>query len=237
VGDRWAPQNEMVALEVDTPLDLYEIDYSTIYDQPLGTEAFIQRLCCDVQTNGENVWLDGKEFTAVPIEGSGFDLTSQGSVPRPTLVIANAVGLVSSMMEEAEDLRGAQVTRRRIFARHLDHGERPDPTAEWPPQIYRVERKIRDDVVVELELSAIFDVEGAKIPGRLVEWNLCPWTYKSAECGWVPGAGPYFDVNGDPTTEGNDNCGLRLSDCKARFKAREQPLRYGGFPAVVRVVS
>lgn len=234
--DRRAPQNEQDSLVVDTPIELWELDYSVLLGHSPNTDVVL--LCSDQVREGQNVVFGGKTYTAVPVQGRGFDLSLDGAPPRPSVEIANGMGLVSSLIRSVGDLSGALVHRRRVFRRHLDDGEDPDSTAEWEPQVWRIERKVRDDFFVEFELTAKIDGYGMRIPGRVVEWNICSWTYESEACGWVPGVGPYFKKSGVSTVNlSEDDCGLRLSDCKLRFLARSQALRYGGFPAVVRVVK
>jgi len=59
--------------------------------------------------------------------------------------------------------------------------------------------------------------------------NICPWRYRSSECGYTGTA--YFNANDQSvTTLEQDVCGKRLSSCKLRFGEFAE-LPYGGFPA------
>jgi lambda family phage minor tail protein L len=64
----------------------------------------------------------------------------------------------------------------------------PDPTAEFPREIYYVDRKtIENREVVEFELAAAFDLAGVSAPKRQCIANICQWIYKSTECGYSGG--------------------------------------------------
>ena len=74
------------------------------------------------------------------------------------------------------DLTGATVTRIRTLARYLDAVNfpgssnpfgTPDPTAEFPQEIYKIDRKSAENRdVVEFELAAVFDLAGIRAPKR-----------------------------------------------------------------------
>jgi len=183
-----------------------------------------------------NVIWQGNEYLAWPIEAQGFELNIDKVIPRPKLVIANVNGFISGLVKDFNDLVGAKVIRKRTFAKYLDAvnfpgGINPDEdlTAEFGEEIYYVSRKsLENKIIIEFELTALFDVQGVKIPRRQVVKNVCQWIYRSAECSYAGGA--VADINDIPTTDINlDNCGKRLSSCKLRFGALNE-LPYGGFP-------
>ena len=185
---------------------------------------------------GSIVW-QGLTYAPFPIEASGFEFTGQGKLPRPTLRVANVTGLVGALVRAYQDLVGAKVTRRRTLARFLDAVNYPggvnpdaDPTAALPDDVYFVDRKaVETKVFVEFELAAAFDVAGVQLPRRFIVQNVCPWRYRSAECGYTGTA--YFDANDQPVGSlAADVCGKRLSSCKRRF-GEFAPLPYGAFPA------
>ena len=99
-----------------------------------------------------------------------------------------------------------------------------DPTAEFPREIYYVDRKVvetRD--VIEFELAAVFDLIGVRAPKRQCVSNVCQWKYRGAECGYAGDA--YFNTNNQPVaTLALDACGKQLSSCELRF---EQQYRTG----------
>lgn len=159
-----------------------------------------------------------------------------------------------------EGLEGAKVTRIRTLRRFLDEenfapsdaflledgsyllyedGTRifleptnatADPYAEWPREIYFVDRKsaeTRD--VVEFELASVFDLAGVRAPKRQCVTR-CQWVYRSAECSYT--GTNYFDVNDQAVTNASqDVCGKKVSSCEARFGAKAE-LPYGGYPGI-----
>jgi phage-related protein len=92
----------------------------------------------------------------------------------------------------------------------------PDPTAEFPREIYFIDRKSAENrEVVEFELASAFDLVGVRAPKRQCISNICQWKYRSAECGYTGTA--YFTANDVATTAGNDVCGKKLNSCRIRF--------------------
>jgi len=109
-----------------------------------------------------------------------------------------------------------------------------DPTAEFPREIYYVDRKVvetRD--VIEFELAAVFDLIGVRAPKRQCVSNVCQWKYRGPECGYVGNA--YFNTNNQPvTTLAEDACGKQLSSCELRF---EQQYRTGSVTAGSNILT
>ena len=133
-----------------------------------------------LKDNGEIVWA-GNTYQRFPIEAEGFAFT-KGQLPRPTLTVSNALGTISAILIDVNntttgnDLTGATVTRIRTLARFLDavnfpgdinpYGT-PDNTAEFPQEIYKVDRKSAENRdVVQFELAAVFDISGIRAPQR-----------------------------------------------------------------------
>ena len=83
---------------------------------------------------------------------------------------------------------------------------------------------------MEFELAAVFDLAGVRAPKRQCIANLCPWTYRSAECGYT--GTNYFDAADQPVlSAAGDVCGKRLNSCHLRF-GQNAELPFGGFPGV-----
>ena len=198
-------------------VELFEIDVTPLGDSKYYVHAGTNELYGDV------VW-QGNTYSAFPVEASGFTATTNGSLPRPTLRIANITGLITSLTKSFDDLIGVKVTRRRTFVKYLDAvnftgGINPtaDPAAEFPDDIYFVDRKAGENRVhVEFELASSLDLNGVKLPRRQVLQNICPWVYRSSECSYAGGA--KADINDIPVSSLDvDVCGKRLTSCKLRF--------------------
>ena len=106
----------------------------------------------------------------------------------------------------------------------------PDPTAEFPREIYFVDRKSAENRnVVEFELASAFDMVGVRAPKRQCITR-CQWVYRSVECSYT--GTNYFNVS--DVAVGNasqDVCGKRVDSCKARF-GQNAELPFGGYPGI-----
>jgi len=230
------PVSELQSIAPSSIIELYELQFiqaiqgsTTIYRYHSGTNA--------LSTNGDLVW-SGQTYQAFPIEAEGFEYSGNGQLPRPKIRVSNIFGTVTALLL-ATPLEGAKVTRIRTMARYIDavnfpggtnpYGT-PDPTAEFPREVYYIDRKsaeTRD--LVEFELAAAFDLIGVRAPKRQCISNICQWVYRSTECSYT--GTNYFTENDVATTIANDVCGKRLSSCKVRFGATAQ-LPFGSFPGV-----
>lgn len=181
------------------------------------------------------VW-QGNTYSPFPMEASGFEMGSQGTLPRPTMRVANITGVLGALVKSLDDLVGAKVTRKRTLVKYLDAvnfsgGTNPtaDPNAEFPNEIFFINRKVNENkVFIEFELASAMEVQGIKLPRRQIIQNICAWEYRSAECTYAGGA--VANANDVPTSDINlDACGKKLTSCKLRF-GTNNPLPYGGFP-------
>jgi len=133
-----------------------------------------------LNANGDIIWA-GNQYLKMPIQAEGFAFTN-GQLPRPTLTISNALGTITAILlnvnqvTTGNDLTGATVTRIRTLARYLDAVNfsggtnplgTPDPTAEFPKEIYKIDRKSSENRdAVQFELAAVFDLAGIRAPKR-----------------------------------------------------------------------
>ena len=133
-----------------------------------------------LNSNGEIVWA-GNSYQRFPVEATGFAF-QKGQIPRPTLTVSNALGTITSILltvnqtTTGNDLTGATVTRIRTLAKFLDavnfaggvnpYGT-PDPNAEFPQEIYSIDRKASETRdAVSFELAAPIDLAGVRAPKR-----------------------------------------------------------------------
>lgn len=180
------------------------------------------------------VW-QGQTYAPFPVEATGFEQSGQGTLPTPTLRVANVSGLIGLLRQSLDDLLGATLTRKRTFVKYLDAVNFPggvnpsaDPNSYFADEVWRVNRKVSENkLIVEFELASAMDVQGVQIPRRQVIANTCTWRYRGPECGYTGTA--FFDLADRPTTAILDQCGKRLISCKRRF-GEHAPLPYGGFP-------
>ena len=221
---------ELQKLAPSTRIVMFEIDAAIvdggIYRFHAGRNAL----------GGDLVW-QGNTYSAFPIEAEGFEWNGKGQLPRPTLRVANLYGTITALVLAHDDLAGVKVTRIRTLAKYLDAVNFPggvnpqaDPTAEYPRDVYFVDRKARETFeAVEFELACSHDLAGVMLPRRQIIQSYCPWRYRGPECGYTGTA--WFDTNDAPVTAAaQDVCGKRLASCAARF-GQYAELPYGGFPA------
>jgi len=106
----------------------------------------------------------------------------------------------------------------------------PDPLAEFPREIFFVDRKSAENRdVVEYDLASAFDMALVRAPKRQCITR-CQWVYRSNECSYA--GTNYFNVS--DVAVGNaseDICGKRVDSCKARF-GQSAELPFGGYPGI-----
>jgi len=237
------PVSELQKIAPSSIIELFELQLvtalhgsSTVYRFHAGS---------NMNANGELVW-NSNSYQRFPIEVEGFEYTGTGSLPRPKIKVSNILGTVTAILAtvngttSGNDLTGATLTRIRTMARYIDGANftggtnpygTPDPTAEFPREIYKVARKSTENrQIVEFELAAAFDLVGVRAPKRQCIANICQWVYRSTECGYT--GTNYFDANDvSVASSANDVCGKRLTSCKLRFGATAE-LPYGSFPGI-----
>jgi lambda family phage minor tail protein L len=121
-----------------------------------------------------------------PFKDEGWDFNTKGTLPRPVVTIANIGSAITNLLRQYNDFVGCQVTRHRTYTDFLDNGPTPDPTQEFPPDIFVIDRKRSEtNTVVELELSMRADVEGRQIPARQIIANFCMWKYRDPNCSYA----------------------------------------------------
>lgn len=131
-----------------------------------------------------------RTYEPLPITGGGFEYRAEGSSPRPILTVANVLGSgaggflhgMSSSITSNKDLLGKKVYRRTVFLKHTyDNDTSSNPPIEFPIQMYFIDRIINETpMLVGFELVAGFDLEGVKVPRRVVTGSSCPWIYTGA---------------------------------------------------------
>ena len=143
----------------------------------------------NLDANGKIVW-DGNEYLRFPVQATGFAY-QRGQLPRPTLSVSNmgspsisAILLTVNQTTAGNDLTGAKVVRIRTMARFLDAANfsgatnpfgTPDPNAEFPQEIYYIDRKKAENREVgSWELAAVFDLAGIRSPKRQCTRSLFP---------------------------------------------------------------
>jgi len=151
----------------------------------------------------QTITFQGHEYQPWPIKAEGWDMNTKGTLPRPTLSIANVGSMVSAFMRQYGDFIGAEVIHRKTYAQFLDGEPGANPQAEFIPNRFVVERKVSEtSTVVQLELATLFDTEGVQLPRRQILSGYCPWDYRGVECGYT--GPPVADEDDNPILATND---------------------------------
>jgi len=232
---------ELSNLTPSSLITLFEIDLNKLIESKgivLGMDALAMGLSEDVNDgilkfhnnikifNSFIIW-QGKKYYPVPINSEGFESTTKGTLPQPSLSIASQsetgtdqLALLKNEMKKFGDIIGSKVTRRRTFAKYLDKinftvegilspgssitlpdGYEPDPYAELPKDVYYIERKITENKsVLTYQLSSILDLEGTKIPKRIINADKCVWQYRGIGC-WYQHAEMTTNANNEIVAE------------------------------------
>jgi len=212
---------ELFELQLDTTLH----GASTTYYWHNGVNAAVTG----------NIVFASNTYVRLPVEATGFDYTSSGSLPRPTLRISNLFSDMTTLLllvnatTPGNDLGGATVRRIRTLKKFLDGEAAADPNARFPTEIWYVDRKSNENRdLVEFELASKFDLAGVMLPQRQIIANVCQWKYRGAECGYT--GSNYWNVNDQAVgTLAADVCGKRVESCKLRFGATAE-LPFGSYP-------
>ena len=143
----------------------------------------------NMNANGNIVWA-GNSYEKFPIQCEGFDFGSTGTLPRPTISVSNIFGTITALLQAANqttignDLNGTKLVRIRTLAKFLDavnfegntnpYGT-PDPTAEFPQEIYFLDRKITENRdLVQWEAISALDLVNVKLPKRIATRAIFP---------------------------------------------------------------
>ena len=219
---------ELSNLTPSAMVTLFEIDLSDVLDAnsipTLTDEASaigfpdavdrVLRFHNNIKVFNSKITWNGNDYYPVPIQATGFETSSKGTLPTPVLTIASQteegvtmLSLLKHHILKYGDIIGSKVTRRRTFAKYLDWvnfefatqspakrpfspriqelpaGYEPDPNAELPKDVYFIERKTGENKnTIQYQLSSILDLEGVKIPRRLIVADKCNWQYRGPGC-------------------------------------------------------
>lgn len=226
-------------LEKEPKVILFEIDVrSTGQDAVLRFSPVV---------DGQEAWpiqFGGNVYQRLSISAQGFEWNGTGTAPRPTLTLFAKDLTFLSLVVNTNDLVGCPVRRIRTYRKYLDDGVSANPSAHYPIDNFRIERKskqLRKEIT--FELSSPLDQQGKKIPARQVLRDTCShrfrywangqWNYDGVTCPYAGAA--MYDQKGEPTTDPlKARCGKKLSDCTTHF-GEDAVLPMFAFPGVGRI--
>lgn len=142
-------------------IDLYKVDLTS-----LGGSIYY---LTNVDATGGSVQFGGITWYSIPIQTTGWDFTSTGSPPKPTLTIANVGKTLLAVTISLHDLVGGVVTRYQTYEKFLDTGITPDGSKFKGPDVYVIEQKTgHNQVAIQWQLTSILDRMGMKLPRRQI---------------------------------------------------------------------
>lgn len=212
----------------DTIVEMFDLDLTPITGDVDDKFYFTNQL----KPDSVKIKWKGNVYEPLPILSSGYEKSTTGQVAQPSLTVANVMGTFTQVINSFDDLVGAKVTRRRTLGKYLDGESGADPTQEFPIDIFYIERKTAENALaITWQLASVLDLEGLKLPRRVITQNYCQWKYRSSECGYTGGAVAKADDT--PTANINEDvCGKRVQSCRLRFP--NQSIPFGGFPGAIR---
>ncbi len=210
---------QLLALAPTAVIDLFEVVLTKAVNTsdrvvwPFSEEEETLRYHAGTNDLLSTIRFNKQLYPAVPVEVDGFSFSSQGTLPRPTLKVANANNAISTLLRQCNPLH-AQVRRIRTFAKFLDTenfnrtqssetedsntvttqggdnvvyqgtNDTADPDAKIIETWY-IDRVSSENLqFVEFELVARLDLTNLLLPRRTVS-EFCPWKYRQEECGYV----------------------------------------------------
>lgn len=178
--------SDIQKLEPSAMVELFELDTTSLGGEILRFHNGTNKL-------SQNIVWRGEEYVRFPIQITGFEISGQGQFPRPRVIVSNVMSAITTVLLQYKDLLGAKVTRKRTLLKYLDAVNFPggvnpaaDPDVFFPDDVYYVDRKsLEDRDQVQLELASAADLQGVKVPQRVVIKSTCPWIYRGSDCGYT----------------------------------------------------
>jgi lambda family phage minor tail protein L len=227
-----------MALTVEGLIRLYQLDTSR-----LGGPVFHFTSATDFDTG---IYWGGQLYSPVPMQAVGFEMTTKGAPPQPSVTISNLYGAGNLLLDSYLGLIGADLIRILTLRRFLDDGATPDPNAYITRDKFVVAQKTAHNAKeIGFRLATRMDQEGAQLPRRMILRDVCTHAYRY----WDPALGafnyskatcPYsgsgfWTPDGDvPTDPMHDQCSRTITGCTLRFPGG-QPLPARFFPGVGKV--
>ena len=166
----------------DAIVEMYDIDLTSITGDVDDIFYFTNQL----KEDGTKVVWKTKTYEPLPILSAGYDRNTNGQIAQPTLTVANVLGTFTQVVRSYDDLVGGKVTRRRTLQKYLDGSPQADTLQEFPVDIFYIERKTQETALtITWQLGSILDLEGVRLPRRVITQNLCLWKYRGSECGYT----------------------------------------------------
>jgi len=194
------PFAELNKINPSSVIELFELELTVGLHIPTGNPnnldtVFRFHAGANLNNFGQIIF-NGNSYQRVPVQVEGFEDTSKGTIPRPTLTFSNLGGItkdttvmtmsdflnVVNSVTAGNDLLDAKLTRLMPLASALDNanfvGDNPfgtPSTDRLQDRIYYIDRKaVENRQIVQFELVSVLDMQNKKIPARIVTRDLFP---------------------------------------------------------------
>ena len=167
-------QKTLQGSDAKTIVELFDFELNTAQH---GTTTVYRFTNTKNEIGNDIVW-QGNTYTAIPLKAEGYEMSGQGTLPRPTISVANLLGTFTTIIALLPDgLEGCKVTRTRTLSKYLDavnftggSNSDADPTSYFKPRdIYFIDRKaVENRDVVSYEMCSAFDLAGVRLPKRQI---------------------------------------------------------------------
>lgn len=217
---------------------LYELDLTVI-----GVSEILY-FTGSTSSNPLPITFQGVQYTPIELKSSGWTQSGTGPFPQPKIQVSNVNNLFSGLVRQYQDLIGAKLTRKRLFASFLDgyvNGGQAGNALFAVDQYYLYQKTGHNKLYVEWKLASAIDQEGQQLPSRLVIRDSCQFQYRV----WNPNTGAFDYTHVDCPYTGsatynntnqadaaqNDACDHTTIGCTLRFSIYGY-LPFGGYPGV-----
>lgn len=203
------------------------------------------RIAPVTEGGGGVVEFGGLVYSPHPVRAEGFELTTAGSLPRPSFSVSNLDNSFTALVDQSDDLHGATLTRIRTYGRYLDSGPDPDGDAHLPLDVYTLSQKTEHTMErITWQCCAAMDQEGVELPARTIIRDYCDhqvrvWNPLTASYDYTNVTCPYVgaakDENGVACAPADEVFSKRLKTCcQARF-GQTAVLPTRAFPGVAKI--
>lgn len=129
----------------------------------------IFRFCNQTNKDGGAIVFNNIPYVALPIMVEGWASNSTGTSAKPTMTVSNLTKYLQAAIITQGDMVGARVSRIRTYAKFLDDGETPNPSAFLGPDVVFIEQKIMHSrKQVQFQLCSVLDRMGMRLPRRQI---------------------------------------------------------------------
>ena len=167
-------QKTLQGSDAKTIVELFDFELNTAQH---GTTTVYRFTNTKNEIGNDIVW-QGNTYTAIPLKAEGYEMSGQGTLPRPTISVANLLGTFTTIIALLPDgLEGCKVTRTRTLSIYLDavnftgsSNSDADPTSYFRPRdIYFIDRKSMENRdIISYEMCSAFDLVGVRLPKRQI---------------------------------------------------------------------